>query len=153
MLCAYHHRYNLDYICLRYMNVYVTRQDYRGAYIAVIMKMLDAIDRGESPTIMGSGDEAFDFINVKDCAEANICAMKSKASNQNYNVCTGKKTTLKELADLILKITNSSKPIKYVPKSMKTLVKNRIGNLTKALDEIGFKSKVSIREGLEKLIH
>ena len=45
------------------------------------MKMLDAIDRGESPTILGDGSEAFDFVAVEDCAKANVCAMKSTASD------------------------------------------------------------------------
>ena len=49
------------------MNVYGPRQDYKGAYIAVIMKMLDAIDKGDD-TIMGDGSEAFDFVAVEDCA-------------------------------------------------------------------------------------
>ena len=65
MLRAFHHRYGLDYVGLRYMNVYGPRQDYHGAYIAVIMKMLDAIDRGEGPTILGDGSEAFDFVAVE----------------------------------------------------------------------------------------
>ena len=76
MARAYHFRYGLDYVGLRYMNVYGPRQDYRGAYIAVIMKMLDAIDRGEGPTILGDGSEAFDFVAVEDCARANLCAMR-----------------------------------------------------------------------------
>ena len=75
LIIAY--RYNLNYVGLRYMNVYGPRQDYKGAYIAVIMKMLDAIDKGESPTILGDGSEAFDFISVEDCAYANVCAMKA----------------------------------------------------------------------------
>src|SRR5207248_477445 len=62
MARAFHHRYGLNVVGLRYMNVYGPRQDYRGAYIAVIMKMLDAIDRGEGPTILGDGSEAFDFV-------------------------------------------------------------------------------------------
>ena len=80
MLRAYHHRYGLDYVGLRYMNVYGPRQDYHGAYIAVIMKMLDAIDRGDAPTILGDGSEAFDFVAVEDCAAANICAMRAATS-------------------------------------------------------------------------
>ena len=102
MLRAFHHRYGLNYVGLRYMNVYGPRQDYHGAYIAVIMKMLDAIDKGESPTIMGDGSEAFDFVAVEDCAYANVCALKSEAVDQNYNVGTGVKTSLKELAEKIL---------------------------------------------------
>ena len=60
------------------MNVYGPRQDYHGAYIAVIMKMLDAIDRGERPTIYGDGSQAYDFVSVEDCARANLCAMKAE---------------------------------------------------------------------------
>jgi UDP-glucose 4-epimerase len=152
MLRAFHHRFDLDYVGLRYMNVYGPRQDYRGAYIAVIMKMLDAIDRGDSPTIMGDGSEAFDFVAVEDCALANVCAMKSKAVDQNYNVGTGKRTSLKELAELLVEITGCNKPIQYAPRSQATLVKNRIGCPKKATAEIGFAATIDLREGLEKLI-
>ncbi len=69
MARAFYFRYGLNYVGLRYMNVYGPRQDYKGAYIAVIMKMLDAIDRGEGPTVLGDGTEAFDFVAVRDCAE------------------------------------------------------------------------------------
>jgi UDP-glucose 4-epimerase len=152
MLRAFHHRYSLDYVGLRYMNVYGPRQDYHGAYIAVIMKMLDAIDRGESPTIMGDGSEAFDFVAVEDCGLANVCAMKSEATDQNYNVGTGKRTSLKELAELIVEITGCKKSINYAPRSQATLVRNRIGCPKKASAEIGFTSTIDLREGLEKLI-
>jgi len=152
LLRAYHHRYGLDYVGLRYMNVYGPRQDYHGAYIAVIMKMLDAIDRGESPTIMGDGSEAFDFIAVEDCALANVCAMKSNATDENYNVGTGIRTPLKELAELLVELTGCANPIQYAPRSQATLVKNRVGDPTKATDEIGFTAKIQLREGLQKLI-
>ena len=95
--------YTWPQLCgLRYMNVYKARQDYHGAYIAVIVKMLDAIDNGGSPTIMGDGFEAFDFVAVEDCAYANICAMKSEAVDRNYNVGTGIRNSLKELAEKIV---------------------------------------------------
>lgn len=151
-LRAFHHRYDLNYVGLRYMNVYGPRQDYHGAYIAVIMKMLDAIDRGESPTIMGDGSEAFDFVAVEDCALANICAMKSDAVDENYNVGTGKRTSLKQLAEMLLDITGCSKPINYAQRSQATLVRNRIGDPRKAKQQIGFEAKIDLAEGLEKLI-
>ena len=88
MIRAFHHRYGLNYVGLRYMNVYGQRQDYHGAYIAVIMKMLDAIDQGESPTIIGDGSEAFDFVAVQDCAHANLCAIKSNSNDSFFNVFT-----------------------------------------------------------------
>lgn len=152
MLRAFHHRYGLDYVGLRYMNVYGPRQDYHGAYIAVIMKMLDAIDRGESPTIMGDGSEAFDFVAVEDCGLANVCAMKATTTDENYNVGTGKRTSLKELAELIVEITKCDKPIEYTSRSQATLVRNRIGCPKKAEAEIGFKATVDLRQGLERLV-
>lgn len=152
MMRAFHHRYGLDYVGLRYMNVYGPRQDYHGAYIAVIMKMLDAIDRGESPTIMGDGSEAFDFVAVEDCGLANVCAMQSDATDEFYNVGTGTRTSLKELAEMLIQITGSNQPIQYAPRSQATLVRNRIGSPVKASAEIGFTAEVELREGLERLI-
>ena len=152
MLRAFHHRYGLDYVGLRYMNVYGPRQDYHGAYIAVIMKMLDAIDKGESPTILGDGSEAFDFVAVEDCGRANVCAMKAETTDQFYNVGTGKRTSLRELAELLVDITGCIKSINYAPRSEATLVRNRIGDPKKASDQIGFKATLDLQEGLKRLI-
>ncbi|MDB5797927.1 MAG: dependent epimerase/dehydratase protein [Paucimonas sp.] len=152
MLRSFHYRYGLDFVGLRYMNVYGPRQDYHGAYIAVIMKMLDAIDRGESPTIMGDGSEAFDFVAVEDCGLANVCAMKADASDSFYNVGTGKRTSLKQLAEMLLDLTGCDKPIQYAPRSQATLVRNRIGSAKKASQEIGFTATIDLREGLLRLI-
>ena len=152
MLRAFHYRYGLEYVGLRYMNVYGQRQDYKGAYIAVIMKMLDAIDRGESPTILGDGTEAFDFVSVEDCALVNVCAMKAVTTDQFYNVGTGKRTTLKELAELLLELNNCDKPIQFAPRSQATLVRNRIGDPNKARAEIGFTATINLHEGLKRLI-
>jgi UDP-glucose 4-epimerase len=153
MLRAFHHRYGLNYVGLRYMNVYGPRQDYQGAYIAVIMKMLDAIDRGESPTILGDGSEAFDFVAVEDCALANVCAMKASSTDAFYNVGTGTRTSLRQLAEILLELTNCGKPINYAPRSQATLVRNRIGCPLKAREEIGYTAAIELREGLQRLIH
>jgi len=152
MLRAFHHRYGLNYVGLRYMNVYGPRQDYQGAYIAVIMKMLDAIDRGEGPTILGDGSEAFDFVAVEDCAKANVCAMRSEANDRFYNVGTGKRTSLKEIAEKLLALTGSNQPIQYAPRSQATLVRNRIGSPVKARKEIGFDAEIALDDGLQRLI-
>ena len=152
MLRAYHHRYGLDYAGLRYMNVYGPRQDYKGAYIAVIMKMLDAIERGEGPTILGDGSEAFDFVAVEDCAAANLCAMQAEVTDEFYNVGTGIRTSLKELAERIVRLTGSNQPIQYAPRSQATLVRNRIGSPVKARTQIGFDAKIDLDDGLRRLI-
>jgi UDP-glucose 4-epimerase len=152
MLRAFHHRYGLDYVGLRYMNVYGPRQDYQGAYIAVIMKMLDAIDRGEGPTILGDGSEAFDFVAVEDCARANVCAMKADATDRFYNVGTGRRTSLKQLAEMLLDLTGCTKSIDYASRSQATLVRNRIGCPKRAKTELAFEADLDLKEGLKRLI-
>jgi UDP-glucose 4-epimerase len=151
MARAYHHRYGLDYVGMRYMNVYGPRQDYRGAYIAVLMKMLDAIDRGEDLVVYGDGSQAYDFVHVEDCAAANICAMKADATDQFYNVGTGRRTSIKEVAELLIELTGTSRGIRYEPAGL-TFVKNRIGSPVKARREIGFSAAVPLVDGLRSLI-
>jgi UDP-glucose 4-epimerase len=152
MARAFHHRYGLNVVGLRYMNVYGPRQDYQGAYIAVIMKMLDAIDRGEGPTIQGDGSEAFDFVAVEDCGRANLCAMQATVVDRFFNVGTGKRTSLKELAEMLLHLTGSNQEIRYAPRSQATLVRNRIGSPVRAKAEIGFEAQIPLDSGLRKLI-
>jgi UDP-glucose 4-epimerase len=151
MARALHGRYGLDFVGLRYMNVYGPRQDYQGAYIAVIMKWLDAIDRGEPVVLFGEGDQAYDFVYVGDCAEANVCAMKADTTDRFYNVGTGVRTSLQELAELVLKITGSDVGIRYEPAGL-TFVKNRIGSPDRATREIGFTATVTLEDGLRALI-
>ena len=152
MARSFHHRYGLPLVGLRYMNVYGPRQDYNGAYIAVIMKMLDAIDRGDGPTILGDGSEAFDFVAVEDCGKANVCAMSADSVDRFYNVGTGKRTSLKELAEMLLVLTGSDKPINYAPRSQATLVRNRVGCPKRASNEIGFTADIGLMDGLARLI-
>lgn len=152
MATAFHYRYDLPIVGLRYMNVYGPRQDYQGAYIAVIMKMLDAIDNGDGPTVLGDGSEAFDFIYVGDCARANVCAMRADKSGSYYNVGTGTRTSLKELAEKLCDLTGSKQPVLYKERSQATLVRNRIGDPRRASEEIGFTAKKSLDEGLRELI-
>jgi len=152
MLRSYYYRYNLNYIGLRYMNVYGSRQDYKGAYISVIMKMLDLIDMGRSPEIQGTGNESYDFVYVEDCAKANILAMKSNKKNIFLNVGTGKRTSLKKLAETILQLKKVKNKIKYIKSKNKTIVKNRIGSTKKAKKEIKYEFSVNLKEGLRKTI-
>jgi len=151
MLKAYHRRYGLEGIGLRYMNVYGPRQDYKGAYIAVMMKILDSIDRGEEPTVYGDGSQAYDFIHVRDVARANVCALKADVSHGFYNVGTGSKTSIKELAELLLELTGSGLSPRYLPAG-ETFVTNRVGCPKAAESDLGFRATVGLREGMASLI-
>jgi UDP-glucose 4-epimerase len=151
MAHAYFHRYGLPFVGLRYMNVYGPRQDYRGAYIAVIMKMLDSIDRGEPLVIYGDGSQAYDFVYVGDCGQANVCAMKAESTDRFYNVGTGVRTTIEELAETLLEITGTDVGIRYEPEGV-SFVKNRIGGIERAEAELGFRAGTGLKEGLQALV-
>ena len=131
--------------------VYGPRQDYRGAYIAVIMKILDRLDQGLPPIVYGDGSQTYDFVYVADCALANLCALKANVTDQFFNVGRGVQTTIKELTEIILEINGSNFSIQYEPGGT-TFVTNRVGCTKKADAEIGFKAEVDLREGLKKLI-
>jgi UDP-glucose 4-epimerase len=151
MARAFHHRWKLPFVGLRYMNVYGPRQDYKGAYIAVIMKMLDAIDRGEPLRVYGDGSQAYDFVYVGDCARANLCALRADTVDRFYNVGTGRRTSIKELAEMLLHLTGSNVPIAYEPQGL-TFVKNRVGSPARAADELGFTAEMPLEEGMRRLI-
>jgi UDP-glucose 4-epimerase len=151
MFKAYHKRYGLEGVGLRYMNVYGPRQDYKGTYIAVMMKILDNIDKGISPLVYGDGRQAYDFIYVGDTARANVCALKSETPFGFYNVGRGIKISIQELTELILRITNSDLPIRYEPAGQ-TFVTNRVGDAKAAERDLGFRWTVDLEEGLRRLI-
>jgi len=151
MFKAYHKRYGLQGACLRYMNVYGPRQDYQGAYIAVMMKMLDCIDRGESPTVFGDGSQSYDFVEVSDVARANVCALKADVPFGFYNVGRGVKTSIRELAELLLELTGSDLQVRYEPAGQ-TFVTNRVGTTEAAERDLGFRWRVDLREGMRRLV-
>lgn len=155
MCRAYFDRYGLDYVGLRYMNVYGPHQDQTAVYTGVIPIMLNKIDANEAPLINGDGSQAYDFIDVEDVARCNVAALLSDATDKCYNVGTGVQTSIRELCDLILELKQSSLKVEYRPYSeddARRLVQNRIGCPKAAAEELGFTYRYSLREGLQKLI-
>lgn len=151
MARAFHDRYGLDYVALRYMNVYGPRQDYKGTYIAVMMKILDRIDEGKPPVIHGDGSQTYDFVYVRDVARANVRALKSDATDLFCNVGTGEGTTIAELTDLLLQITGSDLEPEH-READREFVTNRIGSVETAREELGFEAEVELEEGLRRLV-
>jgi UDP-glucose 4-epimerase len=116
-----------------------------------MMKILDNLDKGLSPVVYGDGSQAYDFIYVADTARANVCALKSSVPFGFYNVGRGIKTSIRELTDLILKITESNLPIQYEPAGQ-TFVTNRVGDPEAAVKDLGFRWSVDLEDGLKRLI-
>lgn len=155
MCTAFHDRYGLEVIGLRYMNVYGPHQDQTAAYTGVVPIMLNKIEANESPVINGDGSQAYDFIYVEDVARCNIAALTSSVAFGMYNVGTEVQTSIKELCELILELKKSNLKVIYKPYSdddARALVQNRIGSKAKAEQELGFAFKFNLRIGLQKLI-
>ena len=155
MCRAYYDRYGLNYVGLRYMNVYGPHQDQTAAYTGVIPIMLNKIDANEAPSINGDGTQAYDFIDVEDVARCNICSLSSDSTDEFYNVGTGVQTTIKELCDTILQLKESKLKVTFNPYSeddARRLVQNRIGCPKKAITDLGFTYKYDLRTGLQRLI-
>jgi UDP-glucose 4-epimerase len=155
MCRAFYDRYGLDYIGLRYMNVYGPRQDQHAVYSGVIPIMLNKIDAGETPVINGDGSQAYDFVYVDDVARANVNAFEASATDEFYNIGTGVQTTIRELCDTILELKQYDLEVAYQPYSAddsRRLVQNRIGCPKQADEQLDFRHQISLRQGLKKLI-
>ena len=151
MCRAFYERYGLNYVGLRYMNVYGPRQDYRGAYVAVMMKILDRIDQGLPPVVYGDGSQSYDFVFVRDVARANILALKADISDEFFNVGTGEQTSISELAELLLRLTGSKLEVEYLPEGT-TFVTNRVGSTKNASNALDFTALTPLEEGMKELI-
>lgn len=145
-------KYGLDYIVLRYFNVYGDRQEYNLAYTSVIMKFIDILAKGERPTIYGDGSATMDLVFVDDIAEANILALKSEATNEVLNVATGKETSLKELLEITMNLMGVKDVSPLYKPYDKQLVVRRCGSTKKVRKLIGFKAKTSVKLGIQKVI-
>jgi nucleoside-diphosphate-sugar epimerase len=151
MCRAFQQRYGLNYVGLRYMNVYGPRQDMKSVYTTVIMKVLDRIDQGLSPIVYGDGSQIYDFVYVEDVARANVLAAKSDVPDACYNVGRGVGTTVRELVELLLRLNGSPLPIRYEPAGQ-TFVTMRVGSSARAKRDLGFEATVDLVTGLGKLI-
>ena len=155
MARAFHDRYGLDFVGLRYMNVYGPHQDQTAAYTGVIPIMLNKIDANEAPVINGDGSQAYDFVTARDVGRCNVLALRSDVTDEFYNVGTGVQTSIKELCDLILELRGSDLTVEYRPYSpedSRRMVQNRIGSTEKAQRDLGDFYEDSLRDGLQALI-
>jgi len=144
--------YGLDYIALRYFNVYGPRMDIHGRYTEVLVRWLDRIGAGEPPLIFGDGSQTMDLVYIDDVTDANITAMESDIKDEVFNVASGTETSLLELLQAVLKVTGSNLKPEFLPARSVNPVPRRLADTKKAENLLGFKAKVGVEEGLRRLI-
>ena len=137
--------FKMPNISFRFFNVYGPRLNISGQYSAVIGNFLSQTKKNKKLTIVGDGKQTRDFIHVDDLANAFIKVIKSKKVNKIYNLGSGKKTSI----NLIAKIFGGKK--KFIP-IRPGEPKNSLANISKIKKEIKWKPKISIEEGIKKLL-
>jgi len=152
MLRALHETSGLDYVAFRPFNVYGPRMDTTGAYTEVLIRWLDAIDAGKPPLIFGDGHQSMDFVFVGDIARANVLAAQSDLTDEVFNLGTGIQTSLNELCELVLQITDSPLRPEHREARKVANVQRRRAAVEKAETMLGFRAGVSLEQGLGELI-
>jgi UDP-glucose 4-epimerase len=145
--------YGLQYVALRYFNVYGPRMDIYGKYTEVLVRWLDKIGTGEPPLIFGDGLQTMDLVYIDDVTDANIMAMESNVTDEVFNVASGTETSLLELLHALLKVTGSTLQPEFLPARSVNPVPRRLADTKKAENILGFKAKVGVEEGLRRLIN
>jgi nucleoside-diphosphate-sugar epimerase len=152
LLRSFHEMYGLDYVALRYFNVYGERMDVHGAYTEVLIRWMERIDAGQRPMIFGDGRQTMDFMHVEDIARANILAAKSNVTDEVCNVASGIETSLDDLARALLGAMGSPLAPEYGPARAVNPVSRRLADVDKARRLLGFEARISLDEGLRRLV-
>ena len=153
MLRAFRDMHDLDYVALRYFNVYGPRMDLHGKYTEVLVRWMERIDAGLPPLIFGDGSQTMDFVHVHDVAEANLCALLGDASDVALNVGSGTETSLRRLAELLAAAMDRPDLVpEHGPERAVNPVPRRLASTTAAEQLLGFVSSVPLEQGLRELV-
>lgn len=147
----YHDLYGLSFVALRYFSVYGEREKAKGKYANLVSQFLWAIMKDEPPVIYGDGTQTRDFIYVDDAVRATLLAMKSKLRCDVINVGYGKNYSLNELVKLINEVLGKNIRPRYVPNPIKNYVYHTLADTSLAEKKLGFRAKVDLKTGIEKL--
>ncbi|TQJ30590.1 NAD-dependent epimerase/dehydratase family protein [Microbacterium sp. SLBN-146] len=142
----------LDYVLLRYFNVYGPRMDVHGVYTEVLVRWMERIADGKPPLIFGDGQQTMDFVCVPDIARANVLAAQSDIVEGTYNIASGTETSLLELAEALLRVMGSDLGVEHGPERAVNGVARRLADTSAAKRDFGFEATIGLEEGLRQLV-
>ena len=153
LLRSMHAMSGLDYVALRYFNVYGSRMDIHGVYTEVLVRWMERIESGTPPLILGDGAQTMDFVNVEDVARATLLAAQVDVTDEVFNVASGTETSLLELAHLLLKVMGREDlEIEFGPERAVNKVPRRLADTTLARERLGFEAQIGLEDGLRRLV-
>ena len=142
----------LDYVVLRYFNVYGPRMDVHGLYTEVLVRWMERIADGKPPLIFGDGQQTMDFVFTADIARANLLAAGSDVRDGVYNVASGRETSLLQLAEALLRAMDSDLSVEHGPERAVNGVARRLADTTSAAVDLGFTATTELEAGLRELV-
>lgn len=152
MLRSFHAMHGLDYVVMRYFNVYGPRMDTHGVYTEVLIRWMERIARGERPLIFGDGAQTMDFVHVHDIARANVLAAQAPVTDRVYNIASATETSLADLASALLGAMDSDLTPEHGPDRAVNGVTRRLADISAAARDLGWEPRIGLDEGLRGLV-
>ena len=154
LLRSYNDMYGLNYVAMRYFNVYGPRMDVEGKYTEVLVRWVQRISQGIPPLVLGDGKTSMDFIYIEDLARANVLGLKSDATDEVFHIASGVETSLNELAYTTMKVMGAPADMvpEYGPERKVNAVSRRLSSTEKAERLLGFKAQVDLEEGVRRFV-
>jgi UDP-glucose 4-epimerase len=152
MLRSFRAMNGLDYVILRYFNVYGPRMDVHGLYTEVLVRWMERIADGRPPLIFGDGLQTMDFVFTRDIARANLLAATADLHEGVYNIASGTETSLLQLAEALLRAMDSDLSVEHGPERAVNGVTRRLADTSAAERDLGFTAEVGLDEGLRELV-
>ncbi|MET0234058.1 MAG: NAD-dependent epimerase/dehydratase family protein [Kibdelosporangium sp.] len=152
MLRSFKAMHDLDYVALRYFNVYGPRMDAFGKYTEVLIRWMERIEAGEPPLVLGDGQQTMDFVHVEDIARANILAARADVTDTVYNIATSTETSLLQLAEALRKVMGSTAELEFGPARSVNSVTRRLADISAAERDLGWQPSISLEAGLASLV-
>lgn len=152
MIRSFRAMQGLDYVLLRYFNVYGPRMDIFGLYTEVLIRWMERIDAGQPPLIFGDGQQTMDFVSTVDIARANVLAAGSDVVEGVYNIASAKETSLLELAQAMLAAMDSDLQVEHGPDRAVNGVTRRLADISAAEHDLGWRPQIDLVDGLRELV-
>jgi len=152
MLRSFHAMYGLDYVALRYFNVYGPRMDIHGLYTEVLIRWMERIEAGQPPLIFGDGQQTMDFVVTTDIARANLLAAQAPVTDAVFNIGSHTETSLLDLAKALLTVMESDLSVEFGPERAVNGVTRRLASVEAARQQLGWKPETDLQAGLRLLV-
>jgi UDP-glucose 4-epimerase len=143
---------DLDYVALRYFNVYGPRMDIHGLYTEVLIRWMERIEAGQPPLILGDGMQTMDFVYTEDIARANLLAAAGDVTGEVFNIGSGTETSLRDLAAMLVRVMGRDLEPEFGPARGINRVTRRLADVSLAAERLGWKAEVGLEEGLARLV-